>query len=355
MNEAKFSRLKPILSNIYISFIAILLSLVVASIIMLLVGYNPVSAYSALIQGAFGSVTAIANTLSKSIPLLFTGLAFAFANKGGLFNIGGEGQLYIGALAATFVALLLGDVPGYIIIPVSIIAGMIAGGLLGAFVGAVKAKLQINEVIVAIMLNYIVSLFASYCVNGPMKAADSMTPQTEVIAQSALLSKIVPKTQLTTALYIAIFVAVILYFFFAKTTMGYNIRIVGENRFAAQASGVNMVKTTILTMGISGAIASLAGITEVFGKYGRFIDGFSPGFGFTGIAVAVLANNNPFAIILTSILFGALDAGALKMSYVAGISANMVMVMQGLVILFVATPNIVSLVKRRGGAKVGKS
>jgi ABC-type uncharacterized transport system permease subunit len=342
-------RLNPLMRELLISFAAILLSLLAASVIMVAVGYNPLSAFSALYNGSFGSVTAIANTLSKSVPLLFTGLAFAFAYKSGLFNIGGEGQLYMGALASTAAALAMGGAPRYLVLVVSILAAMLAGGLVGAFTGFVKAKLQINEVIVAIMLNYVATLFASYCLNGPLKA-EGMTPQTDRLSEHVLFSKLVPKTQLTSALYLALVAAALIYFFFKKTRMGYNIRAVGENRFAAQASGVQMTLTAVMAMGVSGGIAGLAGMTEVFGKYGRMIDGFSPGFGFTGIAVAMLAGNNPFGIILTAILFGALDAGAMKMSYVAGISANMVMVIQGLVILFVATPNIVRALAGRKGA-----
>ena len=338
--EPAGKRLHPFWSELLMSFVAILLSLVVASAIMLAVGYSPLNAFSALYNGAFGSVNAIANTLSKSVPLLFTGLSFAFAFKSGLFNIGGEGQLYMGALASTAVALAMGNAPRYLVLAAALIAAFIAGGLVGAFTGFVKAKLQINEVIVAIMLNYIATLLASYFLNGSLKA-EGMTPQSDQLSAHVLFQKIVPKTQLTTAFYLALVVAVIIYWFFKKTRLGYNIRAVGENRFAAQASGVAMTATTVLAMAISGGIAGLAGMTEVFGKYGRMIDGFSPGFGFTGIAVAVLGYNNPFGVILTAILFGALDAGAMKMSYVAGISTNMVMVIQGLVILFVATPNIV--------------
>lgn len=345
--------MNPLMRELIISFAAILLSLLAASVIMLAVGYNPLSAFSALYNGSFGSVNSIANTLSKAVPLLFTGLAFAFAYKSGLFNIGGEGQLYMGALASTAIALSMGSAPRYLVLIAAIAAAMVAGGLVGAFTGFVKAKLQINEVIVAIMLNYVATLFASYCLNGPLKA-EGMTPQTELLSEHVLFSKLVPRTQLTSALYLALVAAVIIYFFFRKTRAGYNIRAVGENRFAAQASGVQMTLTAVMAMAVSGGIAGLAGMTEVFGKYGRMIDGFSPGFGFTGIAVAMLAGNNPFGIILTAILFGALDAGSMKMSYVAGISTNMVMVIQGLVILFVATPNIVrALAGRKGAASRG--
>lgn len=343
------------LTNFLQSVVAIVLSMLVSSLLMLAVGYNPIAAYGALFQGAFGSVNAVANTLSKSIPLLFTGLAFAFASKGGMFNIGGEGQLYMGALASTSVALLLRGAPSFVALPLAILAGMVAGGIMGALVGIVKAKLHLNEVIVAIMLNYIASLFASYLISGSLKAVDSMTPQSEVLPDAFLFQKLVPKTQLTTALLLALVLAALLFFFFKKSRAGFNIRAVGENPLAAQVSGVDMTMVMVLTMAASGAIAALAGITEVFGKYGRYIDGFSPGFGFTGIAVSVLGGNNPFGIVLTAILFGALDAGALKMSYTAGISANMVMVIQALVILFVATPKLVGGLFRKGGKLRGKS
>lgn len=352
MAEKTKSRAAGLLGNLGLSVFSILLSLVISSLIMLAVGYSPVTAFSSMIDGAFGNLNAFANTLSKAIPLLFCGLSFAFAAKCGMFNIGGESQLYLGALASAWVALLLQGAPRIIVLPACILAGMVAGGLMGSLLGFAKAKLHLNEVIVAIMLNYIVSLFCSYMVNGPLKAEGSMTAQTEVIDPSILFYYLVPRTQLTTALYLALVFAVVMYFFFKKTRAGYNIRAVGQNPLAAKAAGVNMNVTLIGAMAMSGAIAGMAGMTEVFGKYGRFIDGFSPGFGFTGIAVAVLAGNNPFGIILTSILFGAMEAGAMRMSYVAGISTNMVMVIQGLVILFVATPNIArSILRRRKGAK----
>ncbi len=335
------NHLPPIVKNLLFSVAAIALSLIVAAIVMLIAGYEPLKAFSAMLDGSFGSTNAIANTLSKSIPLMFTGFAFAVANKAGIFNIGGEGQLYLGALASTVVALALNGLPRIVVLPAAILAGMLAGGLVGGLIGFIKAKLRINEVIVAIMLNYVVSLFTSYTVNGPMKAVNSMTAQSEAIADTYLFTNIIPRSQLTTALYLGIGFAVLIYFLFRSTRMGFNIRAVGENPHAAQPAGINIALTTIGVMTFSGMLSGLAGVTEVLGKYGRFIDGFSPGFGFTGIAVAVLGANNPFGILLTSLLFGALEAGSMKMSYVASVSTNMVMVIQGLVILFVATPAIV--------------
>lgn len=340
----KNEKMKGILENVLISGIAILLSLVIAAVIMLLGGYDPLAAYSAMFDGAFGSFNALANTLSKSIPLLFAGLSFAFASKGGLFNIGGEGQLYMGAFLSTMTALSLDGLPRLVVIPLSILAGMAGGAIVGAIVGVLKAKLNIHEVIAAIMMNYISLYFTSYFVNNVVKEEGSMTAQTYPISEDHMFTKLIPRTQLTTAVFLGIGLAVLIYFFFKKTRLGFHIRSVGENGLAAKAAGIPMVSMTIITLAASGAIAGLTGVTEVLGKNGRFIDNFSPGFGFTGIAVAVLGNNNPIIIMLSSLLFGVLEAGSMKMSYSAGVSSSMVKVIQGLVILFVATPGIIKAI-----------
>jgi len=351
MKQTTKPRLHPLVGRLLYSLAAVILSLLLAAVVMLIAGYDPEKAFGAMLNGAFGSANAIANTLSKSIPLMFTGFAFAVASKGGVFNIGGEGQLYLAALASAVTALSLNGLPRLVVLTASILAGAIAGGAVGALIGAIKAKLRINEVIVAIMINYIISLFTSYMVNGPLKAEGSMTAQSEAISSNYLFSTIIPRSQLTSALYLGIAFAVLIYFLFRSTRLGFNIRAVGENAKAAAPAGISIAATTIGVMAFSGMLAGLAGVTEVLGKYGRFIDGFSPGFGFTGIAVAVLGSNNPFGILLTSLLFGALEAGSMKMSYVANVSTNMVMVIQGLVILFVATPEIVSQLTNRKGAK----
>ncbi len=345
-------RWKSTVRSLGVSMMAILLSLLISSLVMFIAGYQPLTALSALLDGAFGSRSAIANTLSKSVPLIFVGLACSFANKGGLFNIGAEGQLYMGGFAATIVALVLSDMPAPLVMPAAVIAGMIAGGLVGGIAGLLKAKLQLHEVIVAIMLNYIIRFFVGYWINGPLKETGSQTAQTVPINEGHMFSKLLPRTQLTTALVLALAVVVILTFFFERTSAGFNIRAVGENPSAAQAAGVGMVRSVIMTMVISGAIAGLTGVTEIFGKTGRFIEGFSPGYGFTGIAVAVLGRNHPMGVVLSALLFGIIDSGSMKMSYVAGVSTSMINVMNGLVILFVATPALIqSLAIWKGGQK----
>lgn len=335
------------LEQLYLSIFAIILSLLITALIMLVSGENPINAFQALLAGALESKTAIATTLGKTVPLLFVGMACAFSNKAGLFNIGCEGQLYIGALTATATALAMQGLPRFLVILVSFLTGMMSGALVGGFNGLLKAKLNINEVLVAIMLNYIMKFFASYCVHGPMKDPKSKVMQSPSIGQEYMLTKILPKSQLTTALILGLILAALLYVFINKTGAGFALRAVGENGSAAQAAGISMVKTVIITMAASGAIAALTGVTEVFGKTGKFVDGFSPGYGFTGIAVAVLGNNHPVGVILSALLFGILESGAMTMSYVAGVSTSMIKVMQGLVILFVATPELVAFMKRR--------
>lgn len=275
-NKTKSIIAHPEIQNLFLSVVAIILSLLITVVIMLLSGYNPVEAISALLNGAFGSKNAIATTLGKAIPLAFVGLACAYSNKGGLFNIGCEGQLYFGAFAATVTALSMQGMPRILVLTTSFVTGMIAGGLVGGLNGFLKAKLNINEVLVAIMLNYIMKFFTSYYVHGPLKDPESNVAQTAAIGDEYMLTKLIPKTQLTSALIIVFILAALLYLFFYKTRAGFNIRAVGENGKAAQASGIGMASTIVMTMAVSGALAALTGVTEVFGKTGKFVDGFSP-------------------------------------------------------------------------------
>lgn len=334
--------------DVWSSILSIILALIIGGLIVLLIGESPLTAYKSLFLGAFGSVKGIANTLTKSIPLLFTGLAVGVAFRCGLLNIGGEGQLFIGAFTSAIAAIYFPPMPRIILLPLVILLGVLAGALWGSFAGLLKAKYGIHEVIVTVMTNYIAIQLTSYFVNYPFKA-EGWIAQTEMVPAAAALNRLIPKTQLTSALFIALAAVVIVYILLWKTSIGFAIRSVGENPTAAESGGINIARNTILAMAVSGGIAALAGITQTLGLYGRFIDKFSPGFGFTGIAVAVLGRNHPFGIVLTALLFGALDAGALQMNRETSISSNLVVIIQGLVILFVAAPEIVRAMKLRRG------
>ena len=196
------------------------------------------------------------------------------------------------------------------------------------------------------MLNYICTLFTSWLVNGPVKSEGS-TAQTELLPEGVWLGRLIPQTQLTTALFILIAVAVLMYIFLWKTSVGYQLRAVGANPSAAGTAGIRVKTYMIMAMVLSGGLAALAGITEVFGKYHRFIEGFSPSFGFTGIAVAILGRNHPAGVLLTALLFGIMDMGALRMGRVTDVSTNMVTVVQSLVILLVAAPELIKWNKKR--------
>lgn len=334
------------MSELKKSLAAIGIAILVGALFILLSGESPIEAYGALLKGALGSPKSIANTISKSIPLAFTGLAVALGSRCGMLNIGAEGQLHAGAMAAVLTALSLASFPAPIVLVVSIIAGILAGMIVGGIPGFFKAKLNTNEVIVAIMLNYICTLFTSWLVNGPVKS-DGSTAQTEVLPEGVWLGRLIPQTQLTTALFILIAVAVLMYIFLWKTSVGYQLRAVGANPSAAGTAGIRVKLYMVMAMVLSGGLAALAGITEVFGKYHRFIEGFSPSFGFTGIAVAILGRNHPAGVLLTALLFGIMDMGALRMSRVTDVSTNMVTVIQSLVILLVAAPELIKWNKKR--------
>ncbi len=340
MEQESSRKLRGIAEEIGVSILSAILALLVGAVIVAFLGVSPLRAYLALINGAFGSVNALAGTVTKTVPLIFTGLAVALAFRCGLFNIGGEGQLYLGALAAVLIAIALPGLPRFILLPLAVLGGMAVGFVWGGIPGLLKARFQTHEVIVSVMLNYVAIFLVSYLVNYQFKAKGPVA-QTDTIPQAASLRDLIPRSQLTTAVFIAIVAVFIVYWLLWKTSLGFEIRATGENAFAAEAAGISRFRSIVISMGLSGALASLAGITQVLGIYGRFIVDFSPGYGFTGIAVAVLGRNHPFGVLLSALLFGVLESGALRMNITTRISADLVVFIQGLVILFVAAPGII--------------
>lgn len=330
---------KKIFTNLGFSVLAILLAFFIGGVLIALVGESPLKAYGTMFGGAFGTPKAIANTISKSVPLMFTGLAVAVGSRSGVFNIGAEGQVHMGAMAAALIGFLLPSLPAPLLLILVFAGGLGASMAFGAIPGWFKAKLGTSEVIVCIMMNYIGILFTSYLCNYPFKEEGGIS-QTPFIAERIQFGALTKGSQLTATIFIALATALFLYWFMWKTRAGFELRAVGENPSAARSAGINPTSKTIQAMALSGGVAGLAGICEVVGRYNRFVEGFSPSFGFTGIAVAILGQNHPAGVILTALLFGAMDAGALKMSRVTDISSKMVMVIQGLVVIFVAAPHM---------------
>ncbi len=295
---------------------------------------NPLAAYGALLQGGLGSVPAVAETLVQTTPLLLTGLGVAVAFRAGLFNIGAEGQLVVGALCAALVGAYV-RMPAVLEVPLCLGCGAIGGGLWSSIAGVLRARLGASEIITTIMLNYIAFLGANYLVSGPLRGSES-APQTALIVPSAALPPLIGGTRLTAALPLALVGALLLAWWLRSTVAGYELRAVGQSERAARYAGIDVGRTIVGAMALSGALAGLAGATEVQGLLHRFNAQLSPGYGFTSIAVALLANSDPLGVIAAAFFFGLLQNGALSMQAFAGVPKDLVSVVEGLVILFSA-------------------
>jgi simple sugar transport system permease protein len=331
------------LSNVGVPALAIFTALVIAGIAILLSGSNPLQAYSALVAGAFGDRDSIITTIIKTVPLLIAGLGVALAFRGGLFNIGVEGQLFMGSIATVIVGTQL-HAPAIIHIPLTILAGILAGALWAAIPGYLKAKTGANEVITTIMTNYIAIRVITWSIgaNGPLRKATSVVPETDSLLESARLPNLITDTRLHAGILIALALAVLVYYLLFRSTLGLDIRAVGMNIHAAQYAGINVSRTIVLTMALSGGLAGLAGSVQVMGlpPY-NFTTGFNVGYGFDSIAVAVLGSIHPFGIAISAFLFGAMDAGARLMQLRARVPIEMITILQGLILMFVAANQII--------------
>lgn len=306
--------------------------------------------FSAIWKGSFGSKSLALQTFEYVTPLIFTGVANAVAFKTGLFNIGVEGQFLIGMMAAAVLGTIHGLSP-VVHIPLVIIGGMLAGGLWAALPGYLKAKRGINEVVNTIMLNYIAMHLANYIILGT-KFGDKSTSSTPMIQKSAQLLRFSTMSRLNVGIIIGIVVAIFLYWILKKTTIGYELRAVGTSPTAAEYGGISIAKNTVLAMTLSGVIAGMGGAVHVSGILHQTQNFLAlPGFGFDGIAVALLAKNNPIACIFSAILFGALNSSS-KILQLNGIPKEIVYLIQAVIIIFVATDYIVKFISERKQKKV---
>lgn len=343
--------------EIGITLLAIVLAVLVGAIVMVCFGYDPVEAYSALMKGAFGTLPAFTSTLTKSVPIMLTGLAVAVAFKCGVFNIGAEGQLLMGSLFAGIAGIYIDFLPAILHVPVTL-AAAILGGMLWAFIPAVmKQKFQVNVVIGTIMFNYIAQFLLQYMILGPMKA-DGVATSTDPLQASALLPKLLEAPNVLNLGYIiALVAAFAIYFLMQHTTRGYEMRAVGINPTASRWNGINVEQNMFLALVISGALAGLAGGIEVTGSLRKVVVGASSGYGFNGIPVALIAHNNPIIIIFSSLLLAAMKTGSMLMQTSAGVSKNVVDMVQGFIIVFLCAEHVFRyyirkiMAKKQGGKK----
>lgn len=332
-------RLKTFLPEI----IAILLAFFIGSIILIITGYNPLLAFYALFKGAFGDKFGIGQTLTQATPILFTSLGFLIAFRAGIFNIGLEGQFLIGAFATALVGIYFKNLPSFIHIPLALFLGGLAGGFWGLIPALLKVYLGTHEVITTMMMSYVAFYFTGYLVNYPLKAP-GWVAQTYPIQKSATLIKILPPTQLSLSFIISLIFAYLVYYFLFKTYIGYEIRVVGLNPTAAENRGINIKSRIFLAFVISAFIAGVGGGGEILGVHGRFVEGFSPGYGWDGIAVSLVGRLNPFGCIFASILFGMLRAGGMVMTRVTNVPLDLSLIIQSLVIIFVSAPSFIRYV-----------
>ncbi|MDA0244762.1 MAG: ABC transporter permease [Chloroflexi bacterium] len=343
--------LRALWRAVNVPLVAVLLALVLGALLLVLSGYSPWLAYSELYIGAFGDSQAWQRTLEKATPLIFSGLAVAFAFKAGLFNIGAQGQLVFGALVSAVVGFSVTGLPALLHIPLAILAGGIAGALYGAIPGALKTYTGAHEVITTIMLNYIALNITDYLANGPFKdtTPGNVVARTPRVLESAQIGSVgqilgAPDSFLGSVPFgfiLAILVAAVTWWLLWRTTLGYEIRTVGQNADAAKYAGMKVARTVILTMILSGFLAGMGGAVETQGVVGRFQPGFNVGLGFDGITIALLGKTSPIGVIPAAILVGAMNAGATNMQFRAGVDSDVIDVIQAIILFFVAAEVIV--------------
>ena len=310
---------------------------VVAAALLWVGGYDPLAAARAAARGAFGGRDAILSiTLVRAIPLVLTGLAVALAFLAGTWNIGAEGQLYAGAVAGVWVGLEAGRLPAWALVPLLLAAAMVAGALWASVPILMKLRLGVGEVITSLLMSFVAVNLAAYMVHGPLQEPRGVFPQTAAIADAARLPMLVPGTRLHVGAVLAIALAVALWWLLRETRIGFQVRAVGASRTAAEIAGrIDSRRVTLGAFLASGALAGLAGGVQVAGVTYALYEGLSPGWGYTAIAVALLAGLHPLGVLVTGLLFGALDAGAAAMQRDAGVPAVWAMGVQALVILAV--------------------
>ncbi len=323
------------LSSIAKPLAALALAAVLIAIAIAALGASPLGVFAALGEGAFGSWYACVDTLVKSTPLIFTGLAVAIAFSGALWNIGADGQLTIGAIAAGAVGTHLGDFPHSIAIVIILAAGAFGGAMWGGIAGWLRARRDVNEVISTIMLNFVAVQMLSWMVHGPLMEPSRAYPTSSPIASAAQLDFYFAPSRLNLGMLTAVILAVACYVLLFNTSAGFELRAMGRNRRAATFFGVRIPALTVWVMALSGALAGLGGAVQVSAISHRLYEKLSPGWGFEAIAVALVARLNPIAIVPAALLFGALDNGSQAMQRTQGISPELVQVIQGLVILII--------------------
>ena len=343
--------------TILVPIISVLLALVVGGIVIACLGKNPIQGYALLFSGSLGTTQKFASSLVSACPLIFTALAAAFAYRCGVFNLGGEGQFIMGAVSA-IVFLLVTGIEGIAGTVLAILVGTVVGALWAALPGIMKITRGLNEMITSIMLNYVATLFMGFIYTNAFR--DGGNPQTPSVADSVMLAKI-PGFRIHTGVILAIVLGLVVAYVISKTSFGFKIRAVGLNPLASKVNGFNVKFLVVAAFIISGAIAGMGGAVELLGKQYRLMSGFGSGFGFDGVAIALIAQLNPLASLLVAIFFGALTTGASSMQVGIMVPTAIVEIIRALIIIFsvagvalIKLPKIQAHIQQMGSGKAKK-
>ena len=311
-----------------------LVALMVGAIVLLASGRDAAGTYWLLLQQSLGGTTQIANTLVAATPVLLTGLATALAFRSGIFNVGVEGSLYVGAFMAAWAGFTLTQLPGPLLIVVAVALAGLAGAIWALIPAILRAQWRVDEVVTTLMLNYVAILLTSWLVNYFFLAPDIANSMSPLIARQARLSPLLPSSQLTVAFIAALLITVLYAFLFKRATIGYELRMTGLSPRFARAVGINLARAIIVAFLLSGLLGGIAGGFQILGVNYRFIDHFSPGYGFTGIAVALLGRGHPVGIVLSALFFGALSSGGAMIQLFSDIPLDLINILQGTVMIF---------------------
>ncbi len=335
------------------SVVAITIAALIIAAVLIALGASPIGVLFALCEGAFGNWYALTDTVVKATPLIFTGLAVSVAFSGALWNIGADGQLIAGAIAAGAIGPYLGAWPRPIAIAAMLIAGAIGGAIWGGICGWLRARRDTNEVISTIMMNFVAAQVLSWTVHGPLMEPSRAYPQSRLIAPSAHMYMFLEPSRLNLGIVIALLLAAGCYLLLFQTRLGFQIRAMGRNRRAATFFGIPIARLTIGLLALSGALAGAGGAVQVSAITHRLYERFSPGWGFEAIAVALVARLNPIGIVISALFFGALDNGSQAMQRAQGVSPVLVQVIQALVIMILLAFDTPAVARLRASFGVG--
>ncbi len=327
--------------------LAVLVALLVGAVMLLLLGVNPLTAYATMVRGVFGSVSGFTQSIVKATPLLLVGLGICIAFRASVINIGGEGQIIAGALMGTWFSLQFRTWPGWLLIPTTMMMAFLAGAFWGFIPGILKARLKVNEILSTVMMNAIALQLMNLLIRGPLidpagVAAGTFLPQSERLPQQVWLTRLVPQTLLHTGAIIAVALAVVVYIFLWRTTIGYRIRAVGLSPEASRYAGIHVPFYQALSLTLAGGFAGLAGVIEVIGVQHRLLEGVTSGYGFSGIVAALFGGLHPLGLIPASWLFGSLLVGADSMQRGVQVPSALIDTLLGLIVLLVIGSQMLS-------------